>query len=189
MNHISLLGRLTENPVLRSVSDGISSASFTLAVNRSFKNKETGNFEADFIDIIAWRGTADFVGKYFTKGQLVAVEGRLQIESYTDKEGIRRRAAKVQASQVHFAESKEKQQAPQQQTQAPQQGTAQAPQSQGGYHQPDVASYYNQGQQGQGGYAVPMGGNSAPSGQYTIPNTQPAPSGYTVPPEEQDFPF
>lgn len=106
LNHITLMGRLTDNPDLRSVGSGISTVSFTIAVNRDFKNKETGNYEADFIDIQAWRHTAEFVSKYFTKGQLVAVEGRLQIESYTDREGVKRRAARVVASQVHFAEGR-----------------------------------------------------------------------------------
>ncbi len=107
LNHISLMGRLTADPDVAVVGSGISRASFTLAVNRDVKNKETGQYDSDFIDIVAWRGTADFVGKYFQKGQLVAVEGRLQIESYTDREGVRRRAAKVQAERVHFAEKKQ----------------------------------------------------------------------------------
>lgn len=188
MNHICLLGRLTDNPVLRSVSSGISNAKFTLAVNRPFKNKDSGENEADFIDITCWRGTADFVGKYFTKGQLVAVEGRLEINSYTDQQGVRRRGAQVVASQVHFAEPRRDGGGGGNFTPAPYANQNQQNQGggygnpnggggggyppQGGYmqgnHQPNNQQpNYNQGNQGNqgGGYTPPSGG-----GSYALPN-------------------
>ncbi len=211
LNHIALLGRLTDNPVLRTVSSGINNAKFTLAVNRDFKNKDTGDYETDFIDITCWRGTADFVSKYFTKGQLVVVEGRLEINSYTDKEGVRRRAANVVASQVHFAESRRDSgnftpapyggaqapayggQAPQQQQQQPQQGFGQAPQQQA-YSEPSYQGGGYTAPQPQGNYSQPASGYSA--GSYSLPNQEPrAPQAETFrtlsPEEEQqkDFPF
>ena len=106
LNHIVLMGRLTKNPELRRTSSGIAVASFSLAVERDFSSRESGEKETDFIDIVAWRGTAEFVAKYFTKGRMVAVSGRLQIRSWTDKDGARRRSAEVVAETVYFADSR-----------------------------------------------------------------------------------
>lgn len=127
LNHVTLMGRLTRDPELKQVGQGNTVANFSLAVNRDFKNKQTGDFEADFFDIRAWRHTAEFVGKYFAKGQLVAVEGRLQAETYTDKEGVKRKAVRVVASQVHFAEKRDS---------TPQQAPQYTPPSPQGYVQP-----------------------------------------------------
>ena len=105
LNKVILMGRLTKDPELRATQSGVSVVSFTLAVERDFakpgKQKET-----DFINIIAWRGTAEFVSKYFTKGQLVAVSGRLQVRSWDDTSGQKRYATDVVADEVFFAESK-----------------------------------------------------------------------------------
>ena len=106
MNHIDLMGRLTRDPELRRTSSGIAVASFTLAVDRGFANRETGERTADFIDIVAWRQTGEFVSKYFTKGQMCAVSGRLQIRDWTDNNGNKRRSAEVVADNVYFTESK-----------------------------------------------------------------------------------
>ena len=106
LNHITIMGRLTRDPELRKTGSGLSVASFTLAVDRDFKNKETGEKECDFIDCTAWRNTADFVSKYFTKGRMAVVEGRLQIRNWTDKEGNKRRSAEVVADNVYFGDSK-----------------------------------------------------------------------------------
>lgn len=105
LNHIVLMGRLTRDPELRHTGSGVAVASFTLAVDRDFKS-QNGERETDFIDIVAWRSTAEFVSKYFTKGKMAAVSGRLQLRDWTDKEGNKRRSAEVVADNVYFGESK-----------------------------------------------------------------------------------
>ena len=105
LNKIVLMGRLTRNPELRQTPAGTSVASFTIAVDRDFKS-QTGEKETDFIDIVAWRNTADFVSRYFTKGRMAVVEGRLQIRPWTDKDGNKRKAAEVVADNVYFGDSK-----------------------------------------------------------------------------------
>ncbi|MBR2081068.1 MAG: single-stranded DNA-binding protein [Oscillospiraceae bacterium] len=106
LNHIVLMGRLTRDPELRRTGSGVAVASFTLAVDRDFGNRETGEKETDFIDIVAWRNTAEFVSKYFAKGRMAVVSGRLQIRNWTDKEGGKRRTAEVIADNVYFGDSK-----------------------------------------------------------------------------------
>ena len=105
LNTIILMGRLTRDPELRRTQSGTSVASFSLAVERDFKS-QSGEKETDFIDIVAWRNTADFVSKYFTKGRMAIVEGRLQIRDWTDKDGGKRRSAEVIADNVYFGDSK-----------------------------------------------------------------------------------
>ena len=105
LNHITLMGRLTRDPELRRTATGVSVASFSLAVDRDFKT-DGGERETDFIDIVAWRNTADFVTKYFTKGRMAVVSGRLQIRSWTDKDGNKRRSAEVIADNVYFGDGK-----------------------------------------------------------------------------------
>lgn len=105
LNVVALMGRLVADPELRTTGNGTSVTSFTLAVERSYA--PTGqDRQADFIDIVAWRSTADFVCKYFRKGQLIAVQGSIQTRSYTDKDGNKRKAFEVVADNVHFAEPK-----------------------------------------------------------------------------------
>ncbi len=106
LNRIVLMGRLTRDPELRHTQSGTAVASFSLAVDRDFKNRETGEKSTDFIDIVAWRNTAEFVSKYFTKGSLAVVEGRLQIRDWQDKDGNKRRSAEVVADNVYFGSSK-----------------------------------------------------------------------------------
>lgn len=106
LNKIVLMGRLTRDPELRRTQAGTPAASFALAVDRDFANKETGERETDFIDIVAWRSTAEFVSKYFSKGRMAVVAGRLQIRQWTDKEGNKRRSAEVVADNVYFGDSK-----------------------------------------------------------------------------------
>ena len=106
LNHIVLMGRLTRDPELRRTGSGTAVASFTLAVDRDFGNRETGERETDFIDSVAWRNTAEFVSKYFTKGRMAVVSGRLQIRNWTDKEGNKRKAAEVVADSVYFGDSR-----------------------------------------------------------------------------------
>lgn len=105
LNHIVLMGRLTRDPELRRTSSGTAVASFSLAVDRDYGG-QNGEKEADFIDIVAWRGTAEFVSNYFFKGQMAVVAGRLQVRSWTDKDGNKRRSAEVVADSVYFGENK-----------------------------------------------------------------------------------
>lgn len=106
LNHITIMGRMTRDPELRRTGSGIAVTSFTLAVERDFSPKDGGERETDFIDVVCWRSTAEFVQKYFSKGSMAIASGRLQIRSYTDKDGNKRRAAEVLAENVYFGESK-----------------------------------------------------------------------------------
>jgi len=106
LNHITIMGRLTRDPELRRTGSGTAVASFTLAVDRDFGSRDGGERETDFIDCVAWRQTGEFVSKYFAKGSMAVVSGRLQIRSWTDKEGNKRRSAEVVADNVYFGESK-----------------------------------------------------------------------------------
>lgn len=105
LNRVCLMGRLTRDPELRQTQNGVSVTTFTLAVDRNYQ-ADKNNRQADFINIVAWRHTAEFAEKYFTKGQLVAVEGSIQTRSYQDKGGNSRTAFEVVADQVYFAEKK-----------------------------------------------------------------------------------
>ena len=158
LNHIVIMGRLTRDPELRRTGSGIAVTSFTVAVDRDFGKNENGDRETDFIDCVAWRQTGEFVSKYFTKGSMAVVSGRLQIRSWTDKDGNKRRTAEVVADNVYFGESKRTEQhtggynAP-----APGYGSAPAP-SYGGYgaQAPAAPSY--------GGYSAP----SAPASDFAM---------------------
>ena len=106
LNHLTIMGRLTRDPELRRTGTGIAVASFTVAVDRDFSGRDGGEKETDFIDCVAWRQTGEFVSKYFTKGSMIVVSGRLQIRSWTDKDGNKRRTAEVVADNVYFGESR-----------------------------------------------------------------------------------
>ena len=106
LNHITIMGRLTRDPELRRTGSGIAVTSFTLAVDRDFGKNDNGERETDFIDCVAWRQTGEFVSKYFTKGRMAVVSGRLQIRSWNDKDGNKRRTAEVVADNVYFGDSK-----------------------------------------------------------------------------------
>ena len=105
LNKIFIMGRLTRDPELRRTQNGTAVTSFTLAVDRAFKNAD-GTKDTDFIDVVAWRTTAEFVAKYFAKGRMAVVEGRLQMRDWTDKEGNKRRNAEVLADNIYFGDSK-----------------------------------------------------------------------------------
>ena len=105
LNKIILMGRLTRDPELRRTQSGTAVASFTLAVDRDYKPQD-GERETDFIDIVAWRGTGEFVSKYFSKGRMAVVEGRLQVRDWKDKDGAKRRSTEVIADNVYFGDSK-----------------------------------------------------------------------------------
>ena len=106
LNRIIVMGRLTRDPELRHTQSGTAVASFTLAVDRDFKDKSTGEKSTDFIDVVAWRQTGEFVSHYFTKGRMAVVEGRLQMRNWTDNDGNKRRTAEIVADNVYFGDSK-----------------------------------------------------------------------------------
>ena len=122
LNTVVLMGRLTADPELRHTPNDIPVTSFTLAVDRSYV-KSGAERQTDFIDIVAWRSTAEFASRYFRKGQLVVVEGSIQTRNYQDKDGNRRKAFEIVADNLHFAEPKRDN----------------APSSQGGYSRQDNA--------------------------------------------------
>lgn len=145
LNHIVIMGRLARDPELRRTGSGVAVTSFTLAVDRDFAPKDGSERETDWIDCVAWRQTGEFVSKYFTKGRMAVVSGRLQIRNWTDKDGGKRRSAEVVADNVYFGDSKRD--------------------DRGGYSA--IPSYG--GSSYGGGYSVP-GSAPAPSyGSYTAP--------------------
>lgn len=107
LNTITVMGRLTKDPELRRTGSGTAVTNFTLAVERDFKDSNGGK-ETDFIEVVTWRNTAEFVSKYFAKGRMVCVNGRLQIRDYTDKDGNKRKVSEIVADSVYFADSKDK---------------------------------------------------------------------------------
>lgn len=104
LNHICIAGRLVRDPELKQTNSGVDICNFTIAVDRDYRNGE--DREADFIDVVAWRNTATFVSKFFTKGRIAVVSGRLQIRNWTDKEGNKRRSAEVVADNIYFGDNK-----------------------------------------------------------------------------------
>ncbi|MCD7844810.1 MAG: single-stranded DNA-binding protein [Oscillospiraceae bacterium] len=158
LNHIDLMGRLTRDPELRYTQSNTPVATFTLAVDRDFADKTTGQRPTDFIECVAWRQTGEFVSKYFSKGSMAAVSGRLQIRDWTDREGNKRRSAEVVVDNVYFGESKRR-------DSAPQTGGYNA---NGGYNSNNNnAGGYNNNSYSGGGYnrsAAPSYGASSPTG-------------------------
>ena len=157
LNHIVIMGRLARDPELRRTGSGIAVTSFTLAVDRDFAPKDGGERETDWIDCVAWRQTGEFVSKYFTKGRMAVVSGRLQIRNWTDKDGNKRRAAEVVADNVYFGDSKRDDHA------GSAYGGYSAPAqnyggSNGGYSAPAPAGSY-------GGYGAPA---SAPASDFAM---------------------
>ena len=106
LNRIIIMGRLGNDPEIRRTQTGTPVASFRLAVDRDFEDKSTGKRATDWIDVVAWRSTAEFVSRYFTKGRIAVVEGRLQMRDWTDKNGNKRTSAEVLAENVYFGDSK-----------------------------------------------------------------------------------
>ena len=139
LNRIILMGRLTRDPELRHTQTGTPVASFTLAVDRDFKDRQTGEKATDFIDIVAWRQTAEFVSRFFTKGRMAVVEGRLQLRDWTDRDGNKRRSAEVIADNVYFGDSNRDAEG-------------------GGYAPPPVGGGYTAPAASAGGYSAPADG-------------------------------
>ena len=105
LNHITLMGRLTRDPELRRTGSGTAVASFTIAVDRDFSGKDSEK-KTDFIDCVAWRQTGEFISKYFTKGRMIVVDGRLEMRDWTDKDGNKRRSAEAIVENAYFGDSK-----------------------------------------------------------------------------------
>ncbi len=106
INRITIGGRITADPELRTTGTGTSVTSFTIACDRDFKDKQSGEKGVDFVEIVAWRATAEFICKYFGKGRMIIVDGRLQMRDWTDKDGNKRRSAEVVADNAYFGDSK-----------------------------------------------------------------------------------
>ena len=106
LNHITLMGRLVRDPELRRTGSGIAVASFRIAVDRDYSPKDGGERKADFIDCVAWRQTGEFISKYFAKGRMIVVDGRLEMREWTDKEGNKRTSAEVIVDNAYFGDSK-----------------------------------------------------------------------------------
>ena len=106
LNHIVIMGRLTRDPELRRTGSGIAVASFTVAVDRDFGGRDGGEKETDFIDCVAWRQTGEFISKYFSKGRMIVVDGRLEMRDWTDKDGNKRTSAEIVVANAYFGDSK-----------------------------------------------------------------------------------
>lgn len=106
LNHITIMGRLTHDPELRRTGSGDAVVSFSVAVDRDFANKETGEKKTDFINCVAWRGTGEFVSKYFSKGTMIVVDGRLEIRDWTDRDGNKRASAEINVNSAYFGEGR-----------------------------------------------------------------------------------
>ena len=104
LNHITIMGRLVADPEIRRTGSGVAVTNFTIACDRDFSSN--GEKETDFVEIVCWRNTAEFVSKYFSKGRMAVVSGRLQIRSWNDKDGNKRRTAEIVADNVYFGDSK-----------------------------------------------------------------------------------
>ena len=165
LNHIIAMGRLTRGPELRRTGSNIAVASFTIACDRD-RAPEGQEKETDFIDCVAWRNTAEFIEKYFKKGRMIVVSGRLQIRGWTDKDGNKRRSAEIVADNVYFGDSKKDDDQPQSQPQygapAPQYGAPPHGYPQYGYQQPPHTLQYPQ-----------VGDNGYPKATYNQHGYQP----------------
>ena len=106
LNHITIMGRLVRDPELHRTGSGIAVASFRIAVDRDYSPKDGGERKADFIDCVAWRQTGEFISKYFTKGRMIIVDGRLEMRDWTDKEGNKRTSAEINVANAYFGDSK-----------------------------------------------------------------------------------
>ena len=155
LNHITIMGRLTRDPELRRTGSGIAVTSFSIAVDRDYRSGSEK--EVDFIDCVAWRQTGEFVGKYFTKGRMIVVSGRLQARTWTDKDGNKRKATEVVADNCYFGDSKSEPQ----NTQTAPNSNVQAAYPAPGYAPPAAPVY-----------GAPASGYSAPaSGGYSTPSS------------------
>ena len=175
LNHIVIMGRLTRDPELRRTGSGIAVASFSVAVDRDFGKSENGEKETDFIDCVAWRQTGEFVSKYFTKGRMIVVSGRLQVRSWTDKDGNKRRTAEVVADNVYFGDSKRESDG----------GNAYGGNTYGG----NAYGGNNYGGNNYGGYAAPVAPPAPSYGGYSAPAAAPASDFAMLEDDDAQLPF
>ena len=175
LNHIVIMGRLTRDPELRRTGSGIAVASFSVAVDRDFGKNENGEKETDFIDCVAWRQTGEFVSKYFTKGSMIVVSGRLQVRSWTDKDGNKRRTAEVVADNVYFGDSKRDSDG----------GNAYGGNTYGG----NAYGGNNYGGNNYGGYAAPVAPPAPSYGGYAAPAAAPASDFAMLEDDDAQLPF
>ena len=175
LNHITIMGRLTRDPELRRTGSGIAVASFTVAVDRDFGGRDGGEKETDFIDCVAWRQTGEFVSKYFTKGRMIVVSGRLQIRSWTDKDGNKRRTAEVVADNCYFGDSKREADG----------GNAYGGNTYGG----NAYGGNNYGGNNYGGYAAPVAPPAPSYGGYSAPAAAPASDFAMLEDDDAQLPF
>ena len=174
LNHITIMGRLTRDPELRRTGSGIAVASFTVAVDRDFGGRDGGEKETDFIDCVAWRQTGEFVSKYFTKGRMIVVSGRLQIRSWTDKDGNKRRTAEVVADNCYFGDSKRDEG-----------GSSYGGNTYGG----NAYGGNNYGGNNYGGYAAPVAPPAPSYGGYSAPAAAPASDFAMLEDDDAQLPF
>ena len=175
LNHITIMGRLVRDPELRRTGSGIAVASFTVAVDRDFGGRDGGEKETDFIDCVAWRQTGEFVSKYFTKGRMIVVSGRLQIRSWTDKDGNKRRTAEVVADNCYFGDSKRDSDG----------GSAYGGNTYGG----NAYGGNNYGGNNYGGYAAPAAPAAPSYGGYPAPAAAPASDFAMLEDDDAQLPF
>ena len=150
LNHIVIMGRLVRDPELRRTGTGVAVANFRVAVDRDYVPKDGGERKADFIDCFAWRQTGEFISKYFTKGRMIVVEGRLEMRDWTDKDGNKRTSAEINVANAYFGDSKRD---------GDSSGSAYGGNTYGGssYSAPAAPSY------GGNNYSAPAGGYGAPA--------------------------
>ena len=179
LNHITIMGRLTRDPELRRTGSGVAVASFTVAVDRDFGGRDGGEKETDFIDCVAWRQTGEFVSKYFTKGRMIVVSGRLQIRSWTDKDGNKRRTAEVVADNCYFGDSKRESDG----------GSAYGGNTYGGNAYGGNNFGGNYGGNNYGGYAAPAAPAAPSYGGYSAPAAAPASDFAMLEDDDAQLPF
>ena len=179
LNHITIMGRLTRDPELRRTGSGVAVASFTVAVDRDFGGRDGGEKETDFIDCVAWRQTGEFVSKYFTKGRMIVVSGRLQIRSWTDKDGNKRRTAEVVADNCYFGDSKRESDG----------GSAYGGNTYGGNAYGGNNYGGNYGGNNYGGYAAPAAPAAPSYGGYSAPAAAPASDFAMLEDDDAQLPF
>ena len=155
LNHIVLMGRLVRDPELRRTGSGVAVASFRIAVDRDYAPKDGGERKADFIDCVAWRQTGEFISKYFAKGRMIVVDGRLGMRDWTDKDGNKRTSAEVNVANAYFGDSKRDGDS----------GNAYGGNTYGGYNAPAAPSYGAPAAPGYGGYNAPA---SAPASDFAM---------------------
>ena len=176
LNHIVIMGRLVRDPELRRTGTGVAVASFRVAVDRDFAPKDGGERKADFIDCVAWRQTGEFISKYFTKGRMIIVDGRLEMRDWTDKDGNKRTSAEIVVANAYFGDSKRD---------GDSSGSAYGGNSYGGnayggssYSAPAAPSY-----------GAPAGGYGAPTGGYAAPASAPASDFAMLEDDDAQLPF